>query len=237
MKKIGSVFFTCIMVAVAWLVCGLLFANYESPSFYYWGGFGFGLMVTVAVCLANYVLKSRNKAPIEVNVLPTVISFGYLIIGIAFNVRFMIPMPGIYEMQGTGIFEKVLIAANILLLLVFILTIYFASGYKNRVSEQVEIAEAKIANTTEIMSLVARLLSQTKDEEVRNKLYTFKEKIDYSTNVSQSFSVENEEKLMEKLRSIGSELNDGASKERILSDIEDAEKIWNMRNAKISTLR
>lgn len=237
MKKIGSVFFTCIMVAVAWLVCGLLFANYKSPSFCYWGGFGFGLMVIAAVCLANYVLKSRNKAPIEVNVLPTVISFGYLIIGIAFNVRFMISRPGIYEMQGTGIFEKVLIAANILLLLVFILTIYFASGYKNRVSEQIEIAGGKIANTTEIMSLVARLLSQTKDEEVKDKLYAFKEKIDYSTNVSQSFSVENEEKLMEKLRGIGADLNNGAPKEHILSDIEEAEKIWNMRNAKISTLR
>ena len=229
MKKISSVLFTCIIAIAAWLVGGLLCADYGNPTFYYMGGMAFGAITIIAVSVADVLLKSQNRAGVEVNALPVVISFSYMFLSLVFNIVFMVKKQGVHGRE--------LIAINVLLLLGFILSIYFASGYRDRVSAQVELTAAKTVNTTEIVSLAARLLSQADDEDIKKRLYKFKEKLDYSSNISQEFTVDSEEKLMELLRNIGRELSDGASKEQILSDIDSAEKIWSMRTAKTASIR
>ena len=61
--------------------------------------------------------------------------------------------------------------------------------------------------------------------------------MDYSSNITQGFTADQENALIERLRSIGSELSSGANKEKLLSEIDEAEQTWNMRNAKVSTIR
>ncbi len=229
MKKIGSVLFTSIIIALAWIICGLVCANYNEPTINYWGGFGFGLLTLVAVIISDFLLRTNGRATLEVNAIPVVYSFMYVIFGLIFNIVFMV--------KAKDIAWKFLVIGNVLLLIFYVLVIYFANKYRNRVTNQIDLTVSKTMNTVEIGSLVARLLSQAKDEDVKKRLYAFKEKIDYSTNISQGFTVEIEEELLENLRNIGRGLSDGISKEQILSEIDTAEDIWNMRNAKISTIR
>ncbi|RKM55291.1 hypothetical protein D6853_11270 [Butyrivibrio sp. X503] len=229
MKKIGSVLFTCILIALAWIICGLVCADYKVFSLYYWLAFGFGLLILIVVSIANALLKSGSTATYEVNSLPAVYSFAYLLIGLLFNIIFMV--------QPFVAYKNVLIIVNVILLLLYVLAVSFSARYADRVAGQLDLTAAKTANMAEIASLLARLLSQAKDEEVRKKLYSFKEKVDYSTNISQGFTADLEEELIESLRNIGRGLDEGISKEQILSKIDNAEQIFGMRNAKISTVR
>lgn len=229
MKKISPVIFTSLFVLVAWLVCGLVFAPYEIAGFYYWGGFGFGLLGIAAVCIADLLTSGGKRATTEVNAIPMVYSFGYLAVCLIKNAIFMVLVK--------GNLNRLLIVLNILTLLVYIMLVFYAVQYRNRLSDQLDLVAEKTANTTEIASLLARLLSQAKDPEVKSRLYSFKEKVDYSSNITQGFTADQENALIERLRSIGSELSSGANKEKLLSEIDEAEQTWNMRNAKVSTIR
>ena len=229
MKKISSVFFTCIITLVAWVVCGLVLADYGNAGFYYWGGFGFGVLIIVAACVTDLCLRAKNSATVEVNAIPVVYSFVYIVIGLLVNIFFMV--------KGYGDFKSVLIIANVLMLLAYILVVFYSSKYKNRVSDQIDATVGKTTNTAEIAALAANLLSRATDEDIRKKLYSLKEKIDYSSNVSQRSTAEAEKNMAEKLRNIGEMLSGGSSKEQLLSEINAAEQIWNARNSGITSGR
>ena len=111
MKKISPVIFTSLFVLVAWLVCGLVFAPYEIAGFYYWGGFGFGLLGIAAVCIADLLTSGGKRATTEVNAIPMVYSFGYLAVCLIKNAIFMVLVK--------GNLNRLLIVLNILTLLVY----------------------------------------------------------------------------------------------------------------------
>ncbi|MCR4788395.1 MAG: hypothetical protein K5888_07410 [Lachnospiraceae bacterium] len=229
MKTIKNELIVCGVLFIGWLICGLVMADYDSAGFYYWAGFAFGLISVCAVAVSCLLQKNGSSASTEVDAVPTIISLGYIAISFILNIFFMI--------QGDGDNNKVLVVLNILLLLAFILLFYFSCGYKNRVADQLDLMVDKTTNTTQIVSLVAALLAQANDPDIKKRLHSFKEKIDYSPNISQNFSLDAEEKLIGELNEIKQSLGDNASKDKVLSMIDEAEKTWSTRNSMISTVR
>ncbi|WP_026505177.1 hypothetical protein [Butyrivibrio sp. NC3005] len=90
MNKISSVIFTCLIALLAWLSCGLIFADFKNAGLCYWGGYGFGIFIILSIIVSYLCLKQRNRASTEVKALPVVASFGYLVIGLIVNAVFMV---------------------------------------------------------------------------------------------------------------------------------------------------
>ncbi len=228
MKTVKNELIIVGVLFAGWLICGLVLADYDSAGFYYWAGFAFGL-ISVCVVAASCLLQKDISATTEVDAIPAIISLGYIAISFILNIIFMI--------QEDGENNKVLVVLNVVLLLAFILLFYYSCGYKNRVADQLDLTVEKTANTTQIASLVAALMTQVNDPDIKKRLHSFKEKIDYSNNISQNFSLEAEEKLIGELNEIKRSLGDDASKDKVISMIDEAEKTWSMRNSMVSTVR
>ncbi len=231
MTKTNKSFTICISaLAVIWIVGCLVFADFEIAGFYYWGGFVGGLITLLAVLLVTTLCPPKgNRATTEIGFMPVIFGGIYLLISLGINSKFLLMMTG-------GVFNKVLVILNVICLAAYLLAVYFANQYAARVVAQSDALLSKTANGVNLGVQLASLLSVVKDPDVKQKLHKLKEKLDYSPNTSQNFTNELEADFSNALQDIRNML-DTASKEEILEKIDQAERIWNDRNAKIASVR
>jgi hypothetical protein len=94
-----------------------------------------------------------------------------------------------------------------------------------------------VHNVGEISYQLAGILGSAKDDKVRSRLHSLKEKVDYSTNVSQPFTVDVENRFRDQLSDISKAIIKNETPEEILPLIDAAEQTWERRNSFSSSVR
>jgi hypothetical protein len=219
-----------LLLFISWCVVVLVFADYDRAGFYFWGGFGFGVLsFIVAGVSLLYVKIKNNRNTTEINYIPVYYTALYLIVTVIIDTCFA------FRVAGTN--NVILVIINLALLVAFIALRIFSDDLVSRVDKQTIYSEEKIRPITSISSQLAAIVCVSTDPEIKQQVLKLKEMVDYSSNVSQEFS-ENLQNLFQlKLNQIESLIVEHKDKDMISKEIEEATIVWKTRNSVVSTIK
>lgn len=216
-------------LTVIWIIGFILCWNFLYAGPNYWIGFVFGLAGFAAAGVSIYFLEKGNRSTTETACIPVYYTAVFVVLMISLNLSFAL-------MQVLSLMP-VFIVANLLIILVYGVLFYGSVRHLMRVNDLTEYAPGKIKNTADISRQLTVLLSIAKENGIRQELLKLKETVDYSNNVSQSFSENDEVVFLEKLYRLQEALSGGSDTETILNQIKDAADTWNVRNSRINSTR
>lgn len=212
------------LVLVCWLVVVLLFTASVEAGFYLWCGLGFGIFSFVAAGASLFLVKGgAHNNTTEISLIPVYITAVYLVAAIAANSNFVIRVNGNYKF--------VPFAVNFALFILFISVRMFTDNYVNRVDRQTAKISSKVAQSANVSSMVAVVISGVSDKDIKQKLLKLKETIDYGSNVSNAQATPFINKLYDQLNTIQDLINTNADKAKIEQAIDEAENLWKTRNS------
>ncbi|MBD5521206.1 MAG: hypothetical protein HDR03_08315 [Lachnospiraceae bacterium] len=215
--------------AFIWVVGFVLYWAYHNMGTNYWVGFAFGILGLVAAIVGTVYIGRTNMSTQETKGIPLYYTSIYAVIVVALNIKFAFT-PG-------NLYVTLYVVANLFILLVYALLMYNAGRYIESVTKRTEYAAAKMEKVVNISKELATLIGISTDEGVRRELLKLKEKVDYSNNVSQSFTEQSEDIFLEKLYDIRDAMSNGIGADIITAKVKDAEMAWNIRNSKSGALR
>ncbi len=222
-KKYQTQILVAAVIVLLWVITILLFTGDKGQGFHYWGGLVFGI-ISIAITFASIIhSKQRLTKNTEVEVLPGIVSFMYLLIALIMDVCFML--------FGNSESNKYLVGLNVILLLVFGLAVFYSGRYGDRVNRSSQVMNEKVKNTKGAQQLLSVLLSINHDSEVGKALRDLKMKVDYSNNLTQGYSTQSEEAFIQKLMTIKKSVEDSESTETVLKLVAEADTIWAERNS------
>lgn len=213
---------TGVLLIVCWCAIILLISNFSRLGFSGWFSFLF-----VPVCVAVVYFFETAHKPLKNDSstigIPLYYSFLFLFLSIAINAA--------YIFVGLQNFAPYVIAADIILLAIYIGIVLFASFYQRKLPAKIR----KVQNNTSFSSTVSRsigvLLAETSESDIHKALVDLKEKVDYSTNTSQ-YAVD-ETEILSKLDELQDAIRSSKSKDEILNTISKIETLWKARNTKL----
>ncbi len=216
--------------ALLWCLVVLVFVDQKHAGFDYWGGFAFGLIAILAALIANIVIKLRaNRASLEISMIPVPVSITYLLFGVIFN--------GYFVYEKIGDHKTIIVVVNVLALVAYLVLMYYLMAYTSRVTELSDRISDKAYQITEIKSEIGVLLALCGSGEVRDKILALKTKVDYSDNLAQAVTQDEENLFFSQIKGIENLIRSKAADEDILKLISEAEDTWKIRNAKLTTAR
>lgn len=210
-------------VALIWIVGFVLYRVYHDMETNYWAGFAFGVLGLAAAAAGIVCIGRTNRSTQETKAIPVYYTSIYAVISVALNI--------IFAFTPDGQYVTLFVVANLFILLVYVLLMYNAGKYIGRVTERTEYAAAKMEKVARISGELAALISMSKDEGVRRELLKLKEKVDYSNNVSQSFTEQSEDVFLKKLYDLREAMSNGTGPDVLTAKVKDADMAWNMRNS------
>ena len=216
-------------LTVIWIVGFILCWSFLYAGPNYWLGFLFGLVGFAAAGISVYFLEKSNHSTTETGCIPVYYTAVFVVLMILLNLYFAFMQ--IFSLM------PVFIVANLLLILIYGVLFYGAVRHLMRVNDLTEYAPEKMKNIANISQQLSVLLSISKDTGIRQELLKLKETVDYSNNVSQSFSENDEKAFLEKLYKIQEELSGGLDTDTIIHSIKDAASTWSVRNSRINSTR
>lgn len=232
MNKVKNKIFSIVMLILAllWCVIVLVFVDHSNAGFCYWGGFGFGLAAFLISAGVYWFVNYRSDQNTdEITMIPGFVSSIYVVFCAVFNLVF------IYQKDGE--YGKIIVAVNVLALLVYSIAIFYLTIYACRIVTQAERIQNKTDQLSMIKTELAIALGICKDADIKRGLLELKQKVDYSDNLSQGITEQEENLFFEQIKELEKCLNNESNKEVILSKIAEAEHIWLIRNSKLATKR
>ena len=221
----------CSLIMAAWIAVILLKVDISSAGFYIWAGVIGSVIAFIVMCLAMYFWDCGNsRDTAEIDMLPFFVSLFYFVAALIFNSIFIAIADDDYS-------KAIPVAVNAVLLIIFIGYYMFLGTYKERVAKTAAHTADKVHNVGEISYQLAGILGSAKDDKVRSRLHSLKEKVDYSTNVSQPFTVDVENRFRDQLSDISKAIIKNETPEEILPLIDAAEQTWERRNSFSSSVR
>lgn len=218
------------LLFIGWCAVVLVFADYERAGFYFWGGFGFGLLSFIVTGASLLLIRTRNnRNTTEISYIPVYYTAVYLLVSIIINTYFVLRI--------TGKFNIVLVILNLMILVAFIAIRLYTDDFVARVDEQTRHSVEKIRPITSISSQLAILLSVTTDSDIKKLVFGLKEMVDYSSNVSQGFSENSQNLFLLQLNQIQSLIVEHKDKDDISKKIQEATVTWKTRNSVVSTIK
>ena len=214
-------------LTVIWIVGFILSWNFLFAGPNYWIGFLFGLMGFAVAGISICILEKSNRSTTETRYVPVYYTAVFVVLMTLLNLCFAY-MP-LFSLRS------VFIIANLLILLIYGVLFYGAVRHFSRAAKLTEYAPQKMKNTADISRQLSVLLSLAKDADIKAELLKLKENVTYSNNVSQQFSVNDEEVFLQKLYKIQEDLAVGTDTNTILDKIKDATDTWNIRNIRINS--
>ena len=106
-----------------------------------------------------------------------------------------------------------------------------------RVEKQTEHVSDKINPIMSISVLLSTMISTTSNPDIKKQLLKLKENVDYSTNISQTYTENAQNDFLVQLNNIQNEIMNNSDMDKIKKMIEEAQSIWKKRNSLISTIR
>ena len=225
-----NLFLIELLLFIGWCVVVLVFADYDRAGFYFWGGFGFGLLSFIVAGVSLLLTKTTsNRNTTEINFIPVYYTSVYLLVSIIINTYFIF--------RVTGKFNIILVVLNLTVLTAFVAIRLYINDYVARVDKQTKHSEEKIMPITTISSHLATILSVTTDPDIKKQLLKLKEMVDYSSNVSQGFLESSQKHFLLQLNQIQSLIVEKQDKEEINKKIQEATVTWQTRNSIGSTIK
>lgn len=219
------------VLAVIWLAVGLGLISVVSTDSNYWIGFIAGIIAIIVAAVVTLLRPMKmSDSMTEVNSVHYVIGFGYVLIVFVINIICML-------LENCNVIIAILISSNVILLAVYVYFAYLSAHSAMSIAKKIETVSAKTNSTAVFSMMLASFIGIAQDQDIKNKVYALKQKVDYSSNTSQSFTKELEDEFEQALQTVGNDIKQGKDKNEILADLESAERIWNDRSARISAVR
>ena len=199
------------LLFVVWFTAMISFgtASWLPLNFYTALAFGsFSLTVSLIYLLVFATAKSKTN---EIRYIPVVLIMAYLVISLAVNFLFCFYITGI----------QTIFFLNVLLLCTAVGGIFFSEKYVRGVERKVGILEDKQSIQKFLSQRVGKAILLSKDEEVKKKLLSLKELVDYSNALSIRASEEIERALCFQFDTLENMLLQGADRAKILERIEE----------------
>lgn len=233
MKKNNSINSTLIielLVFIGWCVSVVLFTNFKYVGFNFWCAFSGTVFAFLATGISLITVKqSQNANDTEVSFIPIIISIIYLLGAVIFN--------GIFIFGMYVFLSRTLVIFNIIWFVMLVGGRLSADNYLNRVEMQTEKISAGVSNVGNISTSISMIVSKATEPELKKELLKLKESVDYSSNISQSYTVEFENQMLDELDEINAMLDGNFSNEEIIAKIRSTGKLWKTRNSMNSTIR
>lgn len=227
---IKKIFIIEILAFFSWFVICVAFSDIQDGGFYLWGGLIFGVISFVLAGVSLYLVEiNSNRNTTEINYIPIYYTILFQIVTIIINTYFIF--------RGNGNLNVIVVVLNSVAIILFISLRLFTEQYVQRVDEQTIYSSKKIASFTAISVKLSTLISIEKDNEIKKKLLEVKELVDYSSNVSQPFSDQQQNLFLLQLNQIEAMILENREKKDVLNKIEEAVIIWNTRNSTVSAIR
>lgn len=235
-KNANSMLLVEILVGTVWLIAMLLFVDFENAESVIWESiaFGFAAFVGCGFVIAYFAKRARSEL-VEVAFTPITSTWIYLSAMMLFNgfpVLFAYYTGG--NMLQYGLFElnlSVSLTINLILTAVYAASVIMSGRYYAMVSSNLEESSGRTNNCKIISTKLSVIINECKDKDVQEKLKEFKEKVDYSSNVTSNKAKETEERLILKLDVISNLLRTNAEKEALFSEVEELICLWKNRNS------
>ncbi|MBR3305903.1 MAG: hypothetical protein IKI75_01450 [Lachnospiraceae bacterium] len=225
-----ALFFATVAIAVVWIILMLIFTDFDEAGFYYWGGLAFGIIAFAITCLALLMMHiHRNRSTTEITMLSGYILEGYALISCIVNTIFCVIRDGDHG--------KILVAVNLILMLVFGIIFAASLNYNKRVAELADNIDTRTAPVANYSSRIAGIVAMAQDPAVKAALLKLKESVDYGSNMSRGYAEAGEREFSDKLDIIQNLVLAGNTPaDQLIGEIEQAKRLYAMRNAQMQTL-
>ena len=215
-------FVVTVLLIVAWCAVILLLGNIDTLDIYGWLSF-----LYVPVCLTLVFFCSVIYKPIRndssVVGLPIHYSLLFLILAVLINAGFIF--------SGVKPAGPFVIAADVLLLVVYLLIALFSYAYLRKLPGKMKKAEQNTTFSVYVSKEIGSMLAQVDDTVLHKELKHLKEEVDYSTNTTQRTI--DETVIVKKLEELKAAISKKDSSEKISDLISETASLWKARNAKL----
>lgn len=218
--KVMAVDFAALLV---WLICVLVFTDFSTVGFYYKCGIACTVVaVIIAVVSIVLIQPESNINTMEINAIPLFGSQAYVFITMIVNTIFVI----IKDANN----NKIPVAVNLILLIIFIGSRIFTNSYGEQVDSLATEVAQKIEPVKNVKAKMSELLAVSSDADIKKAVLKLKELVDFSGNMSSDNTYDIEMNFYDSVNDIIGKIKDNADKDEILKDIEDAVVMWKTRN-------
>lgn len=212
------------MVFVVWVLILIWAIDVLFQGFYGWAGFCGGILAFGLSALSLALWKTDgDRDTTEISAIPQIFTSVYFTAALVANTVFCF--------LAYREFPRVIpIAVNAVLTIAFVAVRMFVLPYRNRVLRTAARTAEKTCGTIRLSAKLGELMAITQDAAVNQQLRDLKERLDYSTNVSQAFTEDLETLFFDQLCDISNAMDQHDPVEDVLRKIEEAQRTWKMRN-------
>ena len=213
-------------LGIIWGVgAGVLTCTYN-PDLPFAGALIFGLVAAaISVVYLLYPRFTPDKQSVEVSALPVYFSIIFVLASLVANTVFIV--------RTRGDFNGILILCNLLFFAIYAVLVLFAEKNVHNLSRRLARMDAKTIPHTDISAQLGIILGMAENDEVRNKLLSFKEYVDYGSNVSTQSTAESEARIGSCLDELQTMMRDHADDALIVNKIAEAEMLWKTRSVQV----
>ena len=225
MKRVNNKVFSFqlgIGLIIVWCAVILLLGNINRLGPGGWAAYFF-----VPVCIAIACLKGisvtapeNDSSFIGVSVY---YSLAFVILAIVIN--------GIYIFMGKASLTRAFIAADIILLAIYLMYFLFVFLYQKNLADKVLRVRTNTEFSADISKKIGKMLAETTDRDIHKAMVRLKESIDYSSN-STGIGVD-ESVIRATVNNLQKLMDEKADKQEIERAISDVERAWKARNARL----
>ena len=210
------------LLLIAWCAIIFLVGNITKLGFYGWLSFLFvpACLAAVLYCTAFYKPIKNDSSAVA---LPIHYSFVLIFLAVVINAAFI--FAGVKE---AGPF---VIAADVLLLVAYLIMALFAYAYLQNLPNKMRKVERNTSFSITVSRELGTLLAQVDNPELHKALAGLKEKVDYSTNSTQG--TYDEAPILAKLDELKNAVASKGDTEAIKELISDVTTLWKSRNTKL----
>lgn len=213
-----------VIVGIVWHIAVLAYGLEIGFGPCYGIGVIFGILAVAISLITVYYYPNNSAGHTEIGVgIPVYSSAVYVLISLVGN------SIGMFCYTFSSI--STLLTLNLALLVLYVAVTLLAARDLNRLQEKVEIEQYNMTSIRSISSQLGILLATWEDTESKRDLYDLKETVDYSNNLSQDFTNDQEKRFNYELGRLQELQDQNADTEQLRAQIKVLRQIWLSRNA------
>ena len=211
-----------LLLIACWCTVILLLGNISRLGFSGW----FSFLYVPACILVVYFLGVVYRPPkndSSIIGIPLYYSVVLRMLAIVINAA--------YIFAGIPQLGPVVIAVDIILLAGYIGIVFFSTLYQRSLPAKTKKLQSNMSFSSTVSRTLGGLLAEADDPDILKALTSLKEKVDYSTNSSQS--AVDEPEILSALNGLQEMISGSADKEEIISAVSRVGNLWKARNTKL----
>jgi hypothetical protein len=212
------------LVALVWCVGVYTVSTFSSPTLEIAGSIAFGIIAAViSIVYLMFFWNTPGRQAVEVGGMSIFYTVLYYILALVLNTALALAQYG-----GLNL---VVVSSNLVLTVLYLIIIIYSEKYTERVSEQLSYSEQALSSKTDISGKLGTLLSIVDDPELKKQIYSLKESVDYSSNVTTGRTAESEAKMSALLDELTDMIASDGDKTKIREKLNTAEITWKVRSS------